>query len=202
MKWKACAFQKWLNTTPWPTGEEQRLSNLLPVGHDGFQPGFLPPIMHLCPLAILKSPEWQLLSRSRQPQFLIYLTICNGTTSFTVGVCGSHFLGPFFPATVHYYQGHSNLESSGGSSVKGWLMLCRSWNLRLLRWREGKGNQEPNPTCATLTYCEIIFKQLKLSENQSVQLPLRKPLLLRVLLTTISKNRDRANPRRINQNRH
>lgn len=88
-------------------------------------------------------------------------------------VHGSHGLGPFFPATVHYHQGHSNLKSSGGTSVKGWLMPCRSWNLRMLWWGEGKGNQEPNPSCATLAFCEIMVKQLKLSENQSVQLPLR-----------------------------
>lgn len=175
------------------------------VGLDSDQPGLLPPVMGPCPLATLKSPEWQLhllLSRSRQPQFLIYLTIGNGTTSFTAEVCGSHCLGSFFPATLRYHQGHSNLKSFGGYSVKGWLMLCRSWNLRLLWWGEGKGNREPNPTCATLTYCKIMVKQLKLSENQSVQLPLRKSLLLRVLLTTISKNRDQANLRRINCNRH
>lgn len=50
----ACAFQKWWSTTPWPTGEEHRLPNLLPAGHDGDQPGLLP-IMGLCPLATLKS---------------------------------------------------------------------------------------------------------------------------------------------------
>lgn len=106
-----------------------------PQGYDGDQPGLLPP-MGLCPLATLKSPEWQLhllLSRRRGPQFLVYLTICNGTTSFTVGVCSSHCLGSFFPATARYHQGHSNLKSFGGSSVKGCLMLYRSWNLGLLQ---------------------------------------------------------------------
>lgn len=143
--------------------------------------------VHLTPSSLLNG---SFTYSCLEPQFLIYLTICNGTTYFTVGVHGSRCQGSFFPAAVCYHQGHSDLKSFGGSSVKGWLMLCRSWNLRLLQWGEGKGNQEPNPTCATLTYCEIMVKQLKLSENQSVQLPLRKSLLLRVLLTTISKNRD------------
>lgn len=75
------------------------------------------------------------------------LTVHSITALFTICVCGS-------------LQGHGNLKSLRGSSVKDWLMLCRSWNLRQ-PWLEGKDRQEPKPSCATLAYCEIMAKQLR-----------------------------------------